>query len=185
MLLNMNCSITSNGAVPWLRRLVAGLLPRRPGFAPQVNPCGVCGVQSGTGTGFSEFFGFPMSIYCNEFAGSVSQWKFITLKVQYTTINYNTSNTRPTSARPISSRSSPRLGCWSSSFYGNAFCYIVVWNTLVFIVIRTQLFSLLRDRTVTLLWNCNNFALSIVTATLTLLGQGNLTYATPPRKPNM
>jgi hypothetical protein len=39
--------------------------------------------------------------------------------------------------------------------------------------------------TVTLLWKRNNFALSIVTATLTLLCQGNLTYAAPPRKPNM
>jgi hypothetical protein len=29
------------------------------------------------------------NIYCNEFAGSISQWKFITLKVQYTTVNYN------------------------------------------------------------------------------------------------
>jgi hypothetical protein len=27
--------------------------------------------------------------YCNEFAGSISQWKFITLKTQYTTDNYN------------------------------------------------------------------------------------------------
>jgi hypothetical protein len=26
--------------------------------------------------------------YCNKFAGSVSQWKFITLKVQYTTLDY-------------------------------------------------------------------------------------------------
>jgi hypothetical protein len=31
---------------------------------------------------------------------------------------------------------------------------------------------------VALLWNCNNSALSIVTATLTLLGQGDLTYVT-------
>jgi hypothetical protein len=38
---------------------------------------------------------------------------------------------------------------------------------------------------VALLRNCNNFALSIAAATLTLLGQGNLTYATPRRKPNM
>jgi hypothetical protein len=38
---------------------------------------------------------------------------------------------------------------------------------------------------VALLRNCKNFALSIVAATLTLLGQGNLTYATPPRKLNM
>jgi hypothetical protein len=29
------------------------------------------------------------SRYCNEFMGSISQWKFITLKVQYTTVDYN------------------------------------------------------------------------------------------------
>jgi hypothetical protein len=28
-------------------------------------------------------------IYCNKFAGSVSQWKFITLTVQYTTLDYS------------------------------------------------------------------------------------------------
>jgi hypothetical protein len=28
-------------------------------------------------------------IYCNKFAGSISRWKFITLKTQYTTVDYN------------------------------------------------------------------------------------------------
>jgi hypothetical protein len=40
-------------AMPWLRWLAAGLPPRRPGFDPGVSPCGSCGGQSGTGTGFS------------------------------------------------------------------------------------------------------------------------------------
>ena len=34
-------------------RLVAGLSPRRHGFDPGSSPCGICGVQSGTGTVFS------------------------------------------------------------------------------------------------------------------------------------
>jgi hypothetical protein len=40
-------------AVPWLRRLDASLSPRRPGFDPGVRPCGICGGQSVTATGFS------------------------------------------------------------------------------------------------------------------------------------
>jgi hypothetical protein len=27
--------------------------------------------------------------YCNEFAGSISRWTFITPKIQYTIVNYN------------------------------------------------------------------------------------------------
>jgi hypothetical protein len=30
-----------------------------------------------------------MRIYCNEFAGSISRWKFITLNVKYTTFDYS------------------------------------------------------------------------------------------------
>jgi hypothetical protein len=48
------------GAVPWLRRLVAGLSPRSPGLS-RVNLCGICGGQSVTGTD-SEFLCFPLSV---------------------------------------------------------------------------------------------------------------------------
>jgi hypothetical protein len=41
--------------------------------------------------------------YHNEFAGSISQWKFITLKIQYTTLDYSQQlyNTRPNSTSPL------------------------------------------------------------------------------------
>jgi hypothetical protein len=42
--------------------------------------------------------------YCNKFAGSISRWKFITLNVQYTTLDYSSqlfssSHTRMTDSR--------------------------------------------------------------------------------------
>lgn len=37
-------------AAPCLRRLVAGLTFRRPGFNPRLSHCWMCGVQSGSGT---------------------------------------------------------------------------------------------------------------------------------------
>jgi hypothetical protein len=50
-----------DGAVPWLKRLVAGFPPRWPGFAPG-QACGVCGVKSGTGAGFAQVLRFPLPI---------------------------------------------------------------------------------------------------------------------------
>jgi hypothetical protein len=59
-----------------LRRLVTGLLPRRPGVRDRVSPYGICCGQRGTGTGFSpEFFVFPsqyhstMSLYTHISSG--------------------------------------------------------------------------------------------------------------------
>jgi hypothetical protein len=42
-------------------------------------------------------------LYCDEFAGSISQWNFITLKIQYTTLDYRQQlyNTRPNSTSSL------------------------------------------------------------------------------------
>jgi hypothetical protein len=48
-------------AVPYLKRLVAGFPPRRPGFATGQASV-VCGGQSGTGAGFLRVLRFPLSI---------------------------------------------------------------------------------------------------------------------------
>jgi hypothetical protein len=57
-------------------------------------------------THYIFFFTHIICIYCNKFAGSVSRWKFITLKVQYTTLDYSSqlfynSNTRITSTSSL------------------------------------------------------------------------------------
>jgi hypothetical protein len=49
--------------VPWLRSLVAGLSSRRPGFAPWSIHVGFVVDKVALGQVFSEFFGFPLSIY--------------------------------------------------------------------------------------------------------------------------
>jgi hypothetical protein len=50
-------------AAPKLKRLVAGFLPRRPGFDPGVWSSGMCGGQSGAGAGFLRVLRFPLPIF--------------------------------------------------------------------------------------------------------------------------
>jgi hypothetical protein len=89
-------------------------------------------------------------LYCNEFAGSISRWNFITLKIQYTTINYNTSNTRPTSAHPISSRSRTELPSSVEISHRR-----IHSNFSVYIVALLEQIHCYATGTVTLLWKCN------------------------------
>jgi hypothetical protein len=49
-------------AVPWLRRLVAGFSPARPGFAPGLVHVVLVVVKVTLGQIFSGFFGFSLSV---------------------------------------------------------------------------------------------------------------------------
>jgi hypothetical protein len=51
-----------NMAMPWLRRLVTGLPPRRSGFAPGSVHVGFVGDKVAMGQVFSQFFGFSLSV---------------------------------------------------------------------------------------------------------------------------
>jgi hypothetical protein len=55
-----SCCYTVREALSWLRRSVASLSPRRPGFDPRP-VCVICGRRSGTGSGFlPNTFCFPL-----------------------------------------------------------------------------------------------------------------------------
>jgi hypothetical protein len=49
-------------AVPWLRRLVAGFPPRRPGFEPRSRHVGFMMDKVATGAGFLPVLRFPLPI---------------------------------------------------------------------------------------------------------------------------
>jgi hypothetical protein len=51
-----------NQAVPWLRRLVVGLQPRRPGFDPGSVHVGFVMDKVTLGQVFPQYFGFPLSV---------------------------------------------------------------------------------------------------------------------------
>jgi hypothetical protein len=72
--------------VRWIRRLVAGRSPRRPGFTHD-RISGICDGQSCTGTGFSSsLLGFPLtvsSLRCSVFTCTLSGgWTMGSLVVQ-------------------------------------------------------------------------------------------------------
>jgi hypothetical protein len=50
-------------AAPFLKQLVAGFPPQRPGFDPGVWSSGICGAQSGIGAGFLWVTRFPLPIF--------------------------------------------------------------------------------------------------------------------------
>jgi hypothetical protein len=55
--------VLGNGlALPWLRRLVTGLSPRRPGFARGSVHVGYVADKFALGQVFSELFDYPLSI---------------------------------------------------------------------------------------------------------------------------
>jgi hypothetical protein len=54
-------------ATPWLRRLVAGFLPRRPGFKPGYSHVGFVVDKVALRQIFSEYFGFPCQSSIHQF----------------------------------------------------------------------------------------------------------------------
>jgi hypothetical protein len=58
-----NLGFKMRAAVPWLKRLVAGLTPRRPGFAPGLVHVEFVEDKMALGQIFLRLFGFPLSIY--------------------------------------------------------------------------------------------------------------------------
>jgi hypothetical protein len=61
-MISNNLNLTVNMAVPWLRRLIAGLSPRRPGLAPRSIQWDLWWTKWHWDRFFSESFGFPVNI---------------------------------------------------------------------------------------------------------------------------
>jgi hypothetical protein len=57
--ISLSCVMSQNKAAPYLKRLVAGLPPRRTGFEPGSGQVGFVVDKVALGQVFSEYFGFP------------------------------------------------------------------------------------------------------------------------------
>jgi hypothetical protein len=76
-------------AVPWLRRLAAGLPPRRPGFDPLSVHVGFVVDKVALGQVFPESFGFPLSISFHRCSITRKTTKIIIIIVTFTTGLHN------------------------------------------------------------------------------------------------